>query len=510
MAPETGFTSPLRLYSENPVAVLERLRDGCLDYLGEANDRVTDLHLLAAIKSGLLDACADSFPDPRDAPQIPMRVLLAAAIAGAFAGEYALSQAAPALHSPAVLAELGYNVAWLTPGQGLSQWGTEEEALFHSSTLFKLLLQVDAADRAAGRSPGASLIEWWNDHVGPAFLRLVGGSPGAWIVDCTKLLVNLENPRYEGSSTATDEDGKPLRGYKLGLLSCLLSEGRLIVRLGWDGVRESDHTVARPLMGAASPLEKGDTLLHDRGLLDGETISTLKRDLGVDVVFGIKKSMLASRLAVAQAVLRPRCHWKPHPERPDQEILLVRNIGEPWEALTVPINGCVVREADARQPDGYRYYVFGSTNLQRTAAGIVRDYGSRTECEEDHRQTKGRDWEMDEFTSTKLVEIVFHVVVVLFAYNLCQWYGQTESGEPFAGKTKRARQRAVKRERTAWLVVISGPYYAVLDDLTVAEVLLEVEGEARDALRASIQRQQSDRRPSKQVGSSGVLVPGLG
>src|SRR6187200_2863625 len=118
MAPSTGFDSPLQLYSENPVAVLRRLREGYMDYLGAADDRMTDLHLLAALKSGLLDEWAGAFPDPRFDPQIPIRVLLAAAIAGAFAGEYALCVAGPALHSPAVLAELGYNVAWLMPGQG--------------------------------------------------------------------------------------------------------------------------------------------------------------------------------------------------------------------------------------------------------------------------------------------------------------------------------------------------------------------------------------------------------
>jgi len=118
MARETGFDSPLQFYTENPVAVRERLRAGEIDYLGEAADRLTDLHLLAAIQSGLLDEWARAFPDPRLAPQIPVRVLLAAAVAGAFAGEYALCAAGPALHSPAVLAELGYNVAWLAPARG--------------------------------------------------------------------------------------------------------------------------------------------------------------------------------------------------------------------------------------------------------------------------------------------------------------------------------------------------------------------------------------------------------
>jgi hypothetical protein len=497
MAPETGFDAPLQWYSENPVAVLERLRAGEIDYLGAAEDRLTDLHLLAAIKSGLLDEWASTFPDPRFAPQIPVRVLLAAAVAGAFAGEYALCATGPALHSPAVLAELGINVAWLAPGAGLSQRGTQDQALFQSDTLRKLLQQIEAADRAAGQRPGQSLIDWFNESVGPAFLRAAGGGTGAWILDCTKLLVNLKNENYEGSAVSKDEDGTPIRGYKLALLSALIEEGRLITRIGWDNVRESDHPVARPLLLGETPLCRGDTVLHDRGLIDGATISCLKRDLGVDVVFGLRSNMLAARLAVAQAVCRPASHWRPHPTRPGQEILRVDNIGVPWEELTVPINGCVVRQPNAKEPDGYRYWVFGSTNLARTAAGIVLDYGSRSECEEDHRQVKGPNWELDEFTSTRLVEILFHVVVVLIAYNLHQWYGETTAGQQWAGKTKRARARAVRRQQIAWLVILAGPYYAVLEDLAVAGELLDVEGEARDRLRTTIQRLKIARQLGK-------------
>jgi hypothetical protein len=493
MAPATGFDSPLQWYTENPVEVLQGLRAGDLDYLGAADDRFTDLHLLAAIKSGLLDEWARAFPEPRTDPQIPARVLVAAAVAGALAGEYALCQAGPALHSPAVLAELGYNVAWLAPGQGLSRRGTQEAALFQSDTLRKLLKQIEVADRATGQRPGQSLIDWFNESVGPAFLRAAGGGTGAWILDCTKLLVNLENAHYEGSAVSKDEDGTPIRGYKLALLSSLVEEGRLIVRIGWDSVRESDHPVARPLLQGQTPLSPGDTLLHDRGLIDGATISCLKRDLGVDVVFGLKRDMLSFRLAVAQAVCRPASHWRPHPTREGQEVRRVENIGAPWEELTVPINGCVVRQRDEKEPDGYAYWVFASTNLARSAAGIVLDYGTRSECEEDHRQIKGRDWEMDEFTSTRLVEILFHVVVVLIAYNLAQWYGQTAAGRRFAGKTKRARQRQVRREQIAWVVVIVGCYYAVVEELDVAEVCLEIEGPAKERLRGNVRRLKAAR-----------------
>jgi hypothetical protein len=488
MASDTGFTSPLRLLAENPEEVLARLRQGYVEYLGFAADQVTDLHVLYALKSGLLEECARTFPDPRLNPEIPLSVLLAASVAGAFQGEYALCQVGPALHSPALLAELGLNVAWLSPGEGLSRRGTAEAAVFHPDTLRKLLRQIAALDQEAGRRPGESLLSWWNETVGPAFLRQTGGGCGAWILDCTKLLVNLDNPRYEGSDVTKEEDGRPIRGYKLALLSSLIDTGRVIVRLGWDSVRSGDTTVALPLVRGETVLSRGDTLLEDRGLIDGGTITCLKRDVGVDTVFGLKSNMLSFRLALA---LVSKHRWEAHPTRTGQEIQRVEGIEGPWEECAVGLNGCVVRERDEKEPDGYKYFVFGTTNLDRSARGIIRDYGARSECEEDHRQTKGPDWEMDEFTSTALVEILFHVLIVLFAYNLCQVYGQTEAGERFAGKTKRARQRELRRQRVRYWVVIAAPYYAILADWAVSEILLEVEGAAKERLQELVQRQKA-------------------
>lgn len=497
MVRETGFTSPLCLFSENPEAVLKRLREGSIEYLGSASDQFTDLHMLYALRSGLIDECAAAFPDPRWQPQIPIRVLLTAAVAGVLAGEYALCQTGAALHSPAVLAELGYNVAWLTPGEGLSRRGTEEEALFHYDSVRKLLRQIAAEDEASGDPPGESLIRWWNETVGRALLRRAGGGSGAWILDCTKLVVNLANPRYEGSAVTKDEEGNVFRGYKLALLSSLIDEGRVIVQVEWDSARPADLTVARPLLGKGLPLERGDTLLQDRGLNDGRTISCLKQDLGVDVVFGLKKDYLSYGYAVGKAAVRPAAHWEEHPTRKEQQILRIQNIGVVWKELTVPIHGCVVRQRDEKEADGYQYWVFATTNLALTARGILTSYEARSECEEDHRQVKGPQWELDEFYSTKQVEILFHVLMVLFAYNLCQVYGQTQAGQRFAGKTKRARQRELRREGTRRLVVIAGPYYAVLEEWDVAAILLEVEGAAKERLRGVVRRLKDARRAGK-------------
>jgi len=494
--------APLRFLTENPVAALQRLREGWITALEPGGDYLTDLHLLYALQSGLLAECAAGFPDPRCEPEIPFSVLLAASVAGALQGEYALCQAGCALRSAAVLAELGLNSHWLTPGEGLSRRGTQEESVFHPDTLRKLLLRLAREDREAERTPGASLLQWWNETVGPTFLRHAGGGTGVWILDATKVLVNLKNPRYEGSETSKEEDGQPLRGYKLGLLSTLIDVGRLILGVNCAGVRHGDLPVVRPLIqGTGTPtpadrtlLSAGDTLLEDRGLIDGGVITCLKRDLGVDVVFPLKKDMLAFRLAVWKATERPH-PWQPHPTRKRQEYQGVTEIGGPWEECQVPLNGVVVREKDPAHreaaTDGYRYWVFATTKRERSAKGTLEEYTARSECEEDHRQVKGRDWELDEFTSTAYVEILFHVLVVLFAYNLCQLYGLTETGQRFAGKTKKARQRELRRQRERYFVVIAPPYYAVVRELDVAEVLLEVEGEPKGRLKAVVQRQKA-------------------
>src|SRR2546421_11714918 len=107
MVRETGFTSPLRLFSENPEEVLRRLRDGYIEYLGGATDQFTDLHVLYALRSGLIEECAAAFPDPRWDPQIPLRVLLTAAVAGAWAGGNAPSPTRGAPPSPPALSSFG-------------------------------------------------------------------------------------------------------------------------------------------------------------------------------------------------------------------------------------------------------------------------------------------------------------------------------------------------------------------------------------------------------------------
>ena len=102
--------SVLTYLPHQPDQVLQALREGNIRAIEIAAEEMPDLFLHYAIESGLLETLAKSFPDPRtQQPEVSLYILLAAGIAGHFAGLYALSQLPYALHSPKLLAALSNN-----------------------------------------------------------------------------------------------------------------------------------------------------------------------------------------------------------------------------------------------------------------------------------------------------------------------------------------------------------------------------------------------------------------
>ena len=81
----------IKLWARNGDAVRQAIELGDLVHLDTANEELTDEFLLFAIRSGLLSKWAGALPDPRQAPEIGMEVLLAAHLAARFAGLYSAS-----------------------------------------------------------------------------------------------------------------------------------------------------------------------------------------------------------------------------------------------------------------------------------------------------------------------------------------------------------------------------------------------------------------------------------
>lgn len=471
----------LHYLTHRPDEVLDALRCGEIVALETATEEISDFFLLYAIESGLLDQLADTFPDPRrQQPEIPMRLLLAAGMAGHFAGLYALSQSPYALHSPRLLAELGVQVQVMQPGEGLSRKGTGQEVAFHADVLRKMLDTLAWKEHQAEQSSGESLIAWYNQHVGRLFCKAIDAEPMLHILDCTDLTVPVKNDRYEGSGIST-KNKVTERGYKLATLRSLLDHGAVITGIGWGPLQAHDLTVSRPLLRATEHLHPGDTLLHDRGFLDGADITYFKKERKVDICTGLKSDMNIFKACVVHAEANPG-NWREHPTRKHQQIQLVCGLSGLWSELGVAMNVCVVKKIDPKTGE-IEYFCFASTDLSLSAKQLIELYQTRPEIEEGYRQLKSESWHIDVFHATRQVPILWHVILTLLAYNLFQVYANTSVGRQFAQKTKQKLQRELGCNPPTYLLVCTENAYGFYETKSLLYILLDLPDKVRRKIR---------------------------
>ncbi len=478
--------STLNYLTHRPDEVLDALRCGEIVALESATEEMPDFFLLYALQSRLLDRLAETFPDPRhQQPEIPMRLLLAAGMAGHFAGLYSLSQSPYALHSPRLLAELGVQVQVLQPGEGLSRKGTNQQVAFHADVLRKMLDTLACKEEQAQQTSGESLLAWYNQFVGEAFCQVIDAQPMLHILDCTDMTVPLKNNRYEGSAVSS-KNKQAERGYKLGTLRSLLDQGALVTGIGWGPLSAHDLTITHHLLRTSVHLRPGDTLLHDRGFLDGGEITHLKRERHVDVCTGLKSDMLLFKGAVVQAEACPGS-WQAHPTRKHQQIQLVQGLSGLWSELGVAMNVCVVKKIDPKTGE-IDYLCFVSTDLSLSAKQLIALYQIRPEIEEGYRQLKGESWRIDLFHATRQVPILWHVILTLLAYNLFQVYANTAVGRTFAQKTKQQLQRELGRNPPTYLLVCTENAYGFYETKSLLYVLLDLPDKVRQKIRKLLPR----------------------
>jgi hypothetical protein len=197
----------IRLWARKGDAGRQAIELGALVHLDTASEELTDECLLFAIQSGLLSRWAAAFPAPRCEPEISMEVILASHVAARFAGLYSMRKSGYVLRSALVLGALGYSLEVLEPEQGLSWRGTGDDQLISGDGLRKLLVKLEkhvdlneplrlplcapgpsvkgrqraswravqgaldvAEAEARAQRVAATLMEWYNDRVGPSLL----------------------------------------------------------------------------------------------------------------------------------------------------------------------------------------------------------------------------------------------------------------------------------------------------------------------------------------------------
>jgi len=476
----------IQIIKQNPKQVLDGLKLGEIERIEFAVEQITDEFMIYGLRGGLIDELSNSFSDPRKECEISIKQILSASIAGHFQDMYAISQSPYALHSPTLLAELGLNVKVLLEGEGISRRGTKDNAPFNGDVIRKMLDDMTPME----------LIQWYNRHVGRAYLEQANYEPSIHILDCTKLEVNVENENYEGSGIVKEKEkdfnGKVVeklkRGYKLGSLRSLLDDGGIITSIAFGAIQVHDLTLCHELLMTSPYLKPGDMVIEDRGFLDGKTISKLKKKRKVDVTIPLRSDMLAHEDSLVTAYHPDSGEWEKHPTREKQEIKRIEYADYMWKECSVPLVGCVVRELK-KGKDGsggradYEHWVFVTTRLSLNGKQIIQTYELRPEIEEDHRQWKIGQWDMSKFTSTSMVQIVYHIIIVLLAYNLMKIYSNTQAGEKFAQKTLRRVRREQIRNHEVAMIVYTWDSYAVFSAKYLVWLLLGLPKDVRKRLK---------------------------
>jgi hypothetical protein len=269
----------------------------------------------------------------------------------------------------------------------------------------------------------------------------------------------LSNKNYEESSVVKI-DGETRRGYKLSTLRGITGESGVIEAIRFGTLKEHDLELSREMILNSPMLKPLDILINDRGFLSREVLNELKTRREVDTYIPLRKNMVAFQDAVSLAMLENK--WKPHPnkKRKHQKIAFVPHAGMMWESERpeddVALNACVVWDTKHEE-----YYVFVTTDTSKTAKQIIETYELRPEIEEDYRQLKDF-WKLEDFKSTKINVIAFHIVCTLLGYLMFQLYVGMEEGRQFAGKSIPILvKKYIAPDRPKSVIVYAGQYFAI-------------------------------------------------
>lgn len=292
--------------------------------------------------------------------------------------------------------------------------------------------------------------------------------------------VALETGTYECSGVVKNDNGSRSRGYKLATLRTLLDHAGLITQGGRAPIQVHDLPLWRLFFETASVLRAGDLVLEDRGFVEGDTLTLLKRQRHVDVIVPLKSNMLSYTDAVQLAEIQGK--WQPHPSRDHQHIAFVQGVEHLWAECKVPLNACVVRSWN-RQKNALDHSVLVTTDQRLTGPWIVRHYEERPEIEQDDEQMKSGGWQLKKLSSTRYSEIVFYIATVVLSYSLYHLFANTQAGARFADRTRQALAFEQLRSRRTQIIAYAGGHFEIFETLSFVHFVLQLPTAVQERLR---------------------------
>lgn len=430
----------LRLCKLDKNKVLKQVNSKMLDGIVASNSNIIDDIILSMKKEGILEYLNYGFPDKRSKNHfIPLSFIMALAIAAKMKSKMSLTDISYAIRNHKTLAELGYVAININ----------SEDGWFNEGTIRHLL----------GKYGYKEIFQYYNNVVQKHIFKTHDICPNIHILDCTKIKVNMKNCNYENSSLAHDHNNNELfREYEMASLIGIIGDTGIIEEVKFGTASIHDLELSEGILLNSSCLNEGDILIMDRSFISRKLIKKLKEQRKLNIYIPMRKNMSEYQMALALA--EELDDWQPHPLREKQMICHVPNVDALWYGNEIEDNlslNAVVIWLEETQS----YTVIITTDMSKSAEEIIMTYELRPEIEKDFRQLKDF-WKLEDFHSTKLNVISFHIVCVLFGYLFYQLYLTTDDGEKYIGKCLPIVMKNYQEEFLNYLVLYSGEFFCVL------------------------------------------------
>jgi len=496
------------IYEENKLKVLERLREGEVEYLDLSGWSYQDRFFAFLLAIRFFEVCGASFPSPRKKEEVPVWFLLCCAVLMRMHTTSAHLRLPGLLKNGPILSRVKFNLGGAEGGFNHKNRKQREAPV-----------DQDGVRKFFKDSAPPGLRQWHNGDVASFYRRnRAFDKHGVFIMDLTRVVVP-DNANYQGTARMpVDENGQLLD------LSHMSPEQRAAVKyrpcyalseLMHIGKQDSCFIVAGYQWGPGNidELVQGRALVKefiaavgtgvmkllilDRGYIDGGFITMLVLEAKTDVLLPLRADMDMHVCAIRQVEsAHSNVRWTPYRTYRTregmctEEVALVDNHGI-WEGCAVPLYVCVMRTTT---PTGERsYWVLASSVKPTTPREPFDYYAMRTEIEERHRQYK-HFWNLNHFASPHPSLVETHVLFTLLTYSLIQLHLMKSHLCQLTNKTI----ESLKHEEsigTHAAIVYHGKYFAVFDMDEYTLIIAELAPSAKQRLTSWIRRNQQMRTP---------------
>ena len=478
------------VYTQNKKKVAQDLATGNIDYGSFSKMGFVDEFFAFVLATDFFAFAEKTYPSPRAKTEVPPWFLLASLMAAKMYGEDSFSNIPYVLKNGSILKMLGFNLGTMA---GFNNKNKKERIYPVNQDTIRKFFKDTKPDM---------LNQWFNRDFSSWMSPRSAYRSGLFIKDASYIPLP-DNPNYQNANYIwLDEDGnhadrdapgaRLVQCYKFSSLlntdrkaSYYIYAGARIDPGGVNGLNEGVDLVE----GFVKNGGYIDTLLADRGYIDGPTLTHYKRDYRINWVIPLKRSMAAYDDVMGLCRAK-NVDWKSYGIEHDsdgfvatkEEVASFFNI-RTWENLSIPLYVSVKRETDYASGK-VSYFVLAHSKKYKYPNQAFDLYKKRTCIEERHRQLKGF-WDLARFTSPAFSLVATQITFKLISYSLMQRY---LARSDMAGLARKTISTIVKKERAGECVIIlySGSHYGVFNLDEYSFTLMNLEDDCKKRLTKRI------------------------